>query len=236
MPAPNFPMPPQRNFDQQCFPGDLLNNDRKFCTNLMFVQYSPSQQFNSGANMNMGAEYKLPLPKQLTDIESIVWGENDGLSTARNIMGSMMTGGGMGTRLLNAAGGAGDAISALSGYQLNPLYFMVYKRPAYKEFRFTWTLAPSNEQESDTLKQIINRMKKAALPSSAGFGVSKYPEIAMISFEPSEYLFKLKPCAIQSVQVEYAPAGPAFFKNGAPSMVNLGLSLKEIQLWKSEDL
>jgi hypothetical protein len=199
------------------------------------MEYSPSQQFSAGANFGMGGQYKLPLPRQLSDIESIVWGENDALQTGMDIINFI--GGGRGSNLMNAAGSAKDAASAASGLQVNPFYFMVYKRPAYKEFRFSWTLAPSNQQESQTLKKIITEMKKAALPSSGpAFGLMKYPKIAMISFEPSQYLFKLKPCAIQSVQVEYAPAGPSFFKSGAPTMVNLGLSLKEIQLWKSEDL
>ena len=235
MPAPNFPTPPQKQFDQQCFPGDLIQSNRRFCTNITFMNYEASQQFSSSANMGIGGQYKLPLPKQLSDVESIVWGENSMLEAGLNVAGSLM-GGGFGN-LANAVGGAKDAVSAMTGYQINPFYFMVYKRPAYKEFRFTWTLAPSSEQESDTLKKIIVEMKKAALPSSSGtFGIVAYPKIAMISFEPSEYLFKLKPCAIQSVQVEYAAAGPSFFKNGAPTLVNLGLSLKEIQLWKSEDL
>lgn len=236
MPAPNFPQPPQRNFDQKCFPNDLINGDRRFCTNITLMDYSPSMQFNSMANMFAGGEYKLPLPRNITDIESIVWGENDAVSTGINIASAFGVGG---SSLTQAAGGAADALSAATGKQLNPLYFMVYKRPAYKEFRFTWTLAPSTQQESDTLKDIIIKLKKAALPSQdGGMGViMKYPQIAMISFEPSDYLFKLKPCAIQSVQVEYAPAGPSFFKNSkAPTMINLGLSLKEIQLWKSEDL
>lgn len=235
MPAPNFPTPPQKKFDQQCFPGDLLQSNRRFCTNLTFMEYEASQQFSAGANMGFGGQYKLPLPKQLSDIESIVWGENDGLQTGIDILSSL-TRGGFGN-LATGVGAAKDAASAASGLQINPFYFMVYKRPAYKEFRFTWTLAPSSEQESSTLKKIIIEMKKAALPSSGpAFGLMKYPKIAMISFEPKEYLFALKPCAIQSVQVEYAPAGPSFFKSGAPTMVNLGLSLKEIQLWKSEDL
>lgn len=235
MVAPNFPSPPQKQFDQQCFPGDLLQNNRRFCTNLTFMEYSPSQQFSGGSSFGMGGQYKLPLPRQLAEIESIVWGENSALQTAGDIYNSL--GGGRASNLLNAAGSVADVASAASGLQINPFYFMVYKRPAYKEFRFSWSLAPSSQQESETLKKIITEMKKAALPSSGpGFGLMKYPKIAMISFEPSKYLFKLKPCAIESVQVEYAPAGPSFFKSGAPTMVNLGISLKEIQLWKSEDL
>ena len=59
----------------------------------------------------------------------------------------------------------------------------------------------------------------------------------MISFKPSGYLFKLKPCAIIAVQVDYTGAGqPSFFKSGAPTIVNLTLQLKEYQLQSAQDI
>ena len=58
-----------------------------------------------------------------------------------------------------------------------------------------------------------------------------YPKVALVSFKPANYLFTIKPCAIISVAVDYTGAnGPSFFKNGAPTVVNLSLQLKEMQL------
>jgi hypothetical protein len=126
-----------------------------------------------------------------------------------------------------------------TGNAVNPFQFMMFKRPGFKEHTLQWSLAPNTQQESDTLKKIINRCKKAALPSpSGGFapGLVKYPEIAMVSFKPDKYLYKLKPCAIISVQVDYTGAGmPSFFKSGAPTIVNLTLQLKELQLWSQDN-
>jgi hypothetical protein len=68
----------------------------------------------------------------------------------------------------------------------------------------------------------------------------KYPQIAQVVLKAAggdRYLYKFKPCAIISVQVEHTAAGmPSFFNSGAPTVVNLTLQLKEIQLWKSEDI
>jgi len=39
------------------------------------------------------------------------------------------------------------------------------------------------------------------------------------------------------VQVDYNGSGtPSFFKSGAPTIINLTLQLKEIQLWTSEEI
>ena len=43
---------------------------------------------------------------------------------------------------------------------------------------------------------------------------------------------KFRPCAVNGVSVDYTGAGvPSFFKNGAPTVINLTLQLTEIQLW-----
>ena len=94
------------------------------------------------------------------------------------------------------------------------------------------------EETSNTLLDIIKECKKAALPSiGSAWGLQKYPKIALVSLKPEKYLFKLKPCAIISVQVDYNGSGtPSFFKNGAPTIINLTMQLKEIQLWTSEEI
>jgi hypothetical protein len=113
---------------------------------------------------------------------------------------------------------------------------MMFKRPNFKEYTFSWILAPNTREDSDNLKDIINKCKKSALPStgSLGGGLMKYPDIAMVRFRPDDYLFKLKPCAILGVQVDYTGAGPSFFKSGAPTIVTLTMQLKELQLQKKD--
>ena len=64
----------------------------------------------------------------------------------------------------------------------------------------------------------------------------KYPKICQVSFQPDNYLFQFKPCAVITVAADYTAAGgPSFFKSGAPTIVGLTLRLKEVQLWTSDD-
>ena len=65
-----------------------------------------------------------------------------------------------------------------------------------------------------------------------------YPNIANIFMLPSsDFTFEFKPCAITSVQVDYTAGGqPSFFiGTNAPTIVNLTISVKEIELWTQED-
>lgn len=127
-------------------------------------------------------------------------------------------------------------IPGIGGKAINPFQFMMFKRPNFKEHTLQWTLAPNTPEESETLKRIINTCKKAALPNGSMNLLMEYPDLCNVSFTPDDYLFKLKPCAIISVQVDYTgAAGPSFFKTGAPTVVNLTLQLKEIELWSKDN-
>jgi hypothetical protein len=61
----------------------------------------------------------------------------------------------------------------------------------------------------------------------------------MVSLNPSdEYLYKIRPCVIQSFTAHYNSSGiPAFYKGGkgAPGSVDISVGLKEIELWTSDN-
>lgn len=215
----NFPMQPQKQSSGGgTFPSDLLQGDRQYYTSISFSDYSFSVGGFSLGSLSFGGGYKLPLPKRINDVNSQIWSE---------VNASDMVPG------LVQMGGAVGGVSALSALQ-----FMTYKRPAYKEHELQWTLAASNQTESDNLRRIINDIKASSAPSLAAFGTSyKYPKICQVTFNPGQYLFKLKPCAVITVAADYTAAGgPSFFKSGAPTVVGLTLRLKEIQLWTREEL
>jgi hypothetical protein len=125
---------------------------------------------------------------------------------------------------------------------------MFFQRPNYKEFSFSWTFAPVNQRESRTLADIINQFKSNSLPTFGGAFMG-YPNIALMRIHPGDVFgnLKFKPCAITSVLVDYSPAGPSFFSdasinnatgrsNGAPTLVNLTVNFKEIQLWDRNEI
>jgi hypothetical protein len=187
-------------------------------------------QVNNGPSIMGGMGVKLPMPRRINEATNINWAEISATATAGGLAAQAMGGGQMASDLLSAAG---SAAGVGAGKALNPMMFMMFQRPAYKEHVLSWTLASSNKRDSDELKDIINAFKKACLPTlEAGGLLLGYPNIATIRFKPDKYLFKFKPCAIISVQVDYSGAGmPSFFKSDAPTVVNLTVMLKEIQLW-----
>jgi hypothetical protein len=237
----NFPQPPGRfNRQSKTFPEDLIQSNRGFYTNISLVNYEYSLVSSGLGAISYGGGFKLPIPRRLNDNEVILWEE----WSATNEVGGMASQaaaqylGNFGSALLSglSLGMKGGEIA--SGSVVNPFMFMMFKRPGFKEFTLSWTLAPNTESESETLLSIIKECKAAALPSTTGiWGLQKYPKIALVSFKPEKYLFKLKPCAIISVQVDYNGSGtPSFFRSGAPTVINLTLQLKEIQLWTSEEI
>ena len=236
MALPNFPYKPTTGMNSNSFPADLVSGQRQFYTQIAFVNYSSGLATGGGAGLAMGGSVMLPIPRKLNDNEVILWEEWSGkdamLGLARQLGGINR----IASSIVAGAETAGPAVSIASGQQINPFQFMMFNRPGFKEHTLQWTLAPNTQQESDTIRKIVNQCKKAALPTPNGKLLMTYPQIAQVSFKPNTYLYKLKPCAIISVQVDYTgTGGPSFFKSGAPTVVNLTLQLKEIQLWNTQN-
>jgi hypothetical protein len=250
MAVPNFPKPPGRNIAGgagMTFPSDLITSGREYYTEINFQSYEYATATGLGA-LSFGGGVRLPIPRRINDNESIIWEEWSGTQAAPQILGAGAAiagtfGAGAVARVAQGLGGVMTGLTAgvdmagtFTGQSVNPFQFMMFKRPNFKEYTFSWILAPNTREDSENLKDIINKCKKSALPStgSLGGGLMKYPDIAMVRFRPDDYLFKLKPCAILGIQVDYTGAGPSFFKSGAPTIVTLTMQLKELQLQKKD--
>lgn len=240
MAVPNFPQPPQRGFSNDSFPADLVSGDRKFYTSISFAKFT-GYSLSGGLSLNFGGNIKLPIPRKLNDNEVMLWEEwsltNDVKSGAVNVAQRYL--GSTAGSITSALSNLSEKQGSFTGTTINPYMFMMFKRPSFKEFTLQWSLAPNSQRESDSLDQIIKKCKRAALPTISGVTM-EYPDIANIKLYAGQandkYLFKFKPCAIISVQVDYTGSGmPSFFKSGAPTIVNLTLQLKEIELWSKND-
>ncbi|CAB4162763.1 hypothetical protein UFOVP787_109 [uncultured Caudovirales phage] len=221
MSAPNFPTPPRNiSNDYMTFPNDLITDNRQFYCEVNFVKYEPAMQLTSSAIPVIPAGgMRLPIPKKLNDQQILTWGE---LSLKDQFP-------------ISSALQIADKAGIIAGITINPMLFMQFQRPNYKEFVLSWTFTADNEQESGTIRRIIEMFKYRSLPEQQfGGGILKYPDIALLKLYPDDsFTFKFRPCAVMSVSVDYTGAGmPSFFKkNGAPTVVNLNIQLKEIQLW-----
>lgn len=134
---------------------------------------------------------------------------------------------------------ARGAISSLTGTAVNPFQTVLFKAPNFKSHTFSWKLIPRNAQESEDIRRIIELFKYHSSPgiSQTGGVFFSYPEILEIQFFPrEEYLYRFKPCVVDSVTVNYAPNGPSIYKGtGAPTVVEITISVQEIEYWTKND-
>lgn len=145
-----------------------------------------------------------------------------------------------------------SAVQQSLGVAPNPNPSVKFSGPILREAGFTWYFNPKNKAESDNIKKIIKKLKSASLPRnnvSGLSGVLEYPKLAQINFHPWDNLseaagdrkmnkwgwtensiIRLKRCFISQVNVNYNPANvPSFFYDNSPVVIELTISLKEIE-------
>lgn len=142
-------------------------------------------------------------------------------------------------------GTATSAYSSIFGKSVNPFHVVLYQCPVYKRHSFFWTLSPRDEQESIIIKNIIAKfryhMKSDFTKGIPGGLILDYPDICYVTLYPrDEFLYKFKPCVVESFQANYArqsPMGPSFYRRtNAPSEVMITVNLLEIEYWVKEDV
>jgi hypothetical protein len=264
----NFPAPlPVKRFsDGLSYPLNLTSDNRNYFTRMRFIKYQPAygadfvqgvadllklgsqvpiEYFDGVSGLsNMGTSIgdiiNLPIPKKVNEMNMMNWSE---ISLTGTILGAaraaaFATGGQAGAAVASVATTALQIGSSFAGVQLNPFILQYFQRPSFREFSFTWTLAPRNRKESEQINKIINQIKAAQAPRRAAGGfLMEYPDLAVVQFYPAdEFQISLKECVIVGVNVDYTPAGPSYIGGtAAPTMVNLTVHLKETKLWWSEE-
>lgn len=165
-------------------------------------------------------------------------------SLASRFLGSRTSGLGAGAigALLPSGGGIAASLEAGAGAVVNPKQALQFKGIDMKTHNFSWTMAPKSPDESDKILNITNTIKRNALPSYTDLGPLKrafinYPSTVDIYFFGIDqaYFMYFKTCMINSVNIDYSPNGLAVLRGGKPAMINLNLSLKEMDIHTAED-
>lgn len=133
-------------------------------------------------------------------------------------------------------GALDDASEQALGLAYNPNLTLVLGGPTLRQHSFSWLLSAKNYAESKVIKDIVNELRKAMLPSSVDGFMYKYPNYALIRIHPkNDFLYKFKPCVITGLSVNYAGAGyPSFMPgketgNHPPTFVELSISFQEVE-------
>lgn len=185
----------------------------------------------------VGSSINLPIPKKVNEMNMMNWSELSLTGTILNAA-TALAGSATGRAGLSIVNAGLQIGSAFSGLQLNPFILQYFQRPSFREFSFTWTLAPRNRKESEQINNIINQIKAAQAPKREASGfLMGYPDLAIVQFSPAdEFQIQLKECVIVGVNIDYTPAGPSYINGtSAPTMVNLTVHLKETKLWWSDE-
>jgi hypothetical protein len=248
-------------YTQFSFPENLGNH----AIVLNFSSYDFST-IGSQVSQTLSTSIALPIPNNLQDtfnlriaptelgsvgnsVRDIVSASGEGSLTAGGVIESAAAAvSGQGARRAAAAfdsvGGSNTAraIEVASGTIVNPRVALAFDGIDLKTHSFTWTLAPQSSRESDKLRDIIQKIKRSALPSyNNTFGQKvflNYPNVVDIFFlgTTEGFMYYFKRAMISQFEVNYAGAGmPVFVEEGKPAVVTLTMNLTEIDIHTSED-
>lgn len=132
------------------------------------------------------------------------------------------------------------AADVATGTAINPHTTLNFDGVSLKEFTFTWQLAPQSAEESDALRNIVEKIKSHILPKTVGLGsapglsraILKYPDIARIRLNgvAQQYFPNFNPGMVSNFTVDYTPQGNVLLEGGKPAIVNMSLSFQEAQI------
>jgi hypothetical protein len=228
------------------FPDDLSDS---YYMGFMFSSYK-KDFFNEAPSKVWEGGTKLPIPNSLTNDTNVKYNDQNLTSAVTGFIGQIADKYGGGTpeqkqkrdNTLSVVSGAAKALSYSTGVTINPFMTVLFDSPTLKTHTFSWKLTPKNANESRTITNIIKNFQKNMLPSSGGprgvvLTFPSFVDIFLVAGGSDANLYKFKTCVITDFKANYAPNGPAFFNSSsAPASVDISVSLKEIEMWVSEDI
>jgi hypothetical protein len=210
----------------------------KFPTDLPkyhFVIYENDWSNNLSGTLRLRKVFKLPLPHPLTDTYEVDY------ETNFNLLGAVL--GGMGAAVAGGTAAVGSVVGAAAGLTLNVSKIVTMSAPKNRMFQFTWKLSPKNFAEAQTIRRIIQALRRGMTPkrTPAGKMILSFPYIYTMFFVPNtKYLYKFKPSVLTTFAVSYEGGNPnpAFYKStgGEPQespveSVVISTSWLELEYW-----
>lgn len=164
--------------------------------------------------------------------------------------------------VIDGLGNLGAAGAAQFGIARNPHKVILFESVGFRRHTFSYQFVPQSYIEAEKLRQIITYFKLFASPSlngkatigkqhtgldkdielSGGKHFFKYPEYFELDFHHPRFLFSIGPSILESVEVNYQPAGlPAYARetgqqDPTPTAINISLSFKETEIVTKENI
>ena len=187
----------------------------------------------------------LPIPEKLADKLSISYNASQlGVAAAMFSAGQSLNNTDSGASVRSAGGYAarqmlqnfsqelGDIFALGTQSVPNPYSTIMFKNVEQRSFEFSYTFAPTSQQESEALKKIINALRYLSLPGEDVFFLD-FPYEFEISFVGSDFLYAFSRGYITDLSVDFGgDGGVSFFETtsggAAPSIVKMSFNFKEI--------
>ena len=158
---------------------------------------------------------------------------SDIMNTAQNMMS------GVNAKHI-AAYFAGKAVNAnvmgRAGIAINPNLEVLFNGPMLRTFQYNFRFTPRDDGESKTIRSIIKSVKKCMAPKRGDKGLFLgVPEVFQIKYVfkgggDHPFLNKIKPCAMKSFNVGYAPDGSYMtYDDGSMTSYTISMTLAELE-------
>jgi hypothetical protein len=173
-----------------------------------------------------------------------------GIAAIAGSIGARRTAGQAGASLEQAqqAGGAAQGAvgvggqiigrsSQMFGYPINPRVEVLFSNTKLRQYVFEFLLAPTSEEESKNIENIVRTLRFHAAPELAMYGTFFIPPSELdITFyhngKENTVLPRIQTCVIDRIEVDYTPQQGMYttFSNGYPVTTRLSLGLREVEV------
>ena len=146
---------------------------------------------------------------------------------------------------------AGQAVGAnllgRAGIVVNPNLELLFNGPKLRSFRYDFTFTPRDPREASEIREIIKVFKKTmAVKRAKGNLFLKPPDVYKIKYvfnggefddeKEHPFLNKIKPCALTSFNVNYAPDGSYMtYQNGSMTSYQVSMQFDELEPIYNDD-
>ena len=142
---------------------------------------------------------------------------------------------------------AGKAVNAnilgRAGIAINPNLEVLFNGPALRTFTYNFRFTPRERQEARTVRKIIKLFKKTMAVKRRDKVFLSVPAVYKIQyifntgFRDHPFLNKIKPCALTSFNVQYAPDGSYMtYQDGSMTAYNVTMKFDELEPIYNDDI
>jgi len=139
--------------------------------------------------------------------------------------------------------GNNNVFTRATGKVMNPNLELLFTGPNLRSFSYSFRFTPREDAEARMVRSIIKMFKKAMAPRRKGGGLFlESPHIFKLKYyfkngQEHPFLNKIKTCALQSFNVQYAPDGSYMtYDDGSMTSYTVNMSFGELNPIYEDDI